>query len=198
MTRLSSFVSLEKRRLIMKQFGYCPLIWIFHDRTLNKRINRMQERALRIAYRDRTSNFTELLLKDNAVTVHQRNLLVLDTEVYKVRMSITPQLIKELFSHSTQAYHLRSTYEFKLENVKTVHYGSESLSFSAPKIWELRPLEFKSFCSLEELPRNLNRGSHKILHAGSVNLPSSHRFHIDVLFKHFVSTFVYDFFTDMI
>ena len=72
MTRLSSFMSLEKRRLIMKQFGYCPLIWMFHDRTLNNRINGMQERALpyRIAYRDRTSNFTELLLKDNAVTVH--------------------------------------------------------------------------------------------------------------------------------
>ena len=135
MTRLSSFMSLEKRRLIMKQFGCCPLIWMFHDRTLNNRINGMQERALsyRIAYRDRTSNFTELLLKDNAVTVHQRSLQVLATEVYKVKMSLTPQLVKELFSHSTQAYNLRSTYEFKLENVKTDHYGSESLSFSAPK-----------------------------------------------------------------
>ena len=122
LTRLSSFMSLEKRRLIMKafvnsQFGYCPLIWMFHNRTLNNRINRIHERALRIVYRDKTSNFTELLQKDNAVIVHQRNLQVLATEVYKVKMGLAPQLVKELFPVSTYAYNVRSAYEFKLENV---------------------------------------------------------------------------------
>ena len=136
-------MSFEKRRLIMKQFGYYPLIWMFHERTLDNRINRMQERVLTIAYRDRTSNFTELLLKCNAVTVHQRNLQVLATKIYKVKMNLTPQLVKDLFPHSTQACNLRSTYEFKFENVKIVHYGSESLSFLGPKIWERGPLEFK-------------------------------------------------------
>ena len=63
LAQLSSFMSLEKRRLIMKafvnlQFGYCPLIWMFHNRTLNNRINRIHERALRIVYRNKTSNFT--------------------------------------------------------------------------------------------------------------------------------------------
>ena len=71
-------MSLEKRRLVMKvsvnsQFGYCPLIWMFHNRTLNNGINRIHEQALRIVYRDKTSKFTELLQKDNAMTVHQRN-----------------------------------------------------------------------------------------------------------------------------
>ena len=102
LTRLSSFMNLEKRRIIMKafvhsQFGYCPLIWMFHNRTLNNKINRIHERALRIVYRDKTSNFTELLQKDNAVTVHQRNLQVLATDIYKVKMDLAPQLVKELF-----------------------------------------------------------------------------------------------------
>ena len=48
LARLSSFMSLEKRRLIMKAFvnsqsGYCPLIWMFHNRTLNNRINTIHE-----------------------------------------------------------------------------------------------------------------------------------------------------------
>ena len=106
MARLSSYMSLEKRRLVMKsfvnsQFGYCPLIWIFHNRTLNDRISRIHERTLRLVYLDKTSNFTEHLQKDNAVTVHQRNLEVLATEVYKVKMGITPQLVKELFPLSS-------------------------------------------------------------------------------------------------
>ena len=96
-------MSLEKRRIILKafihsQFGYCPLIWMFHNRTLNNKINRIHERALRIVYRDKTSNFTELLQKDSAATAHQRNLQVLATEIYKVKMDLAPQLAKERFS----------------------------------------------------------------------------------------------------
>ena len=80
---------------------------------------------------------------------HQRNLQVLATELYKVKMGLAPQLVQEIFPLSTQAYNLRSSYEFKLESVKTVHYGTESLSFLGPKIWELVPSEIKSSRSLE-------------------------------------------------
>ena len=69
---------------------------MFHNRTLNDIINRIHERTLRIVYRDKTSNFTELLQEDNAVTVHQRNLKVLASRVYKLKMVLTPQLVKEL------------------------------------------------------------------------------------------------------
>ena len=141
---------------------------MFHNKTLNNRINRIHERALRIIYCDKTSNFTELLQKHNVVTVHQRNLQVLATEVYKVKMGLAPQLVKELSALSTHAYNLRSTYEFKLKNVKTVHYGTDSLSFVGPKIWELVPLEIKSSHSLEEFKKKINPGHQKIVHADSV------------------------------
>ena len=32
------------------QFRYCPLIWMFHVRNLNNKINRIHECALRIVY----------------------------------------------------------------------------------------------------------------------------------------------------
>ena len=86
-----------KQSIQHSQFGYCPHIWMFRNRILNNKINRIQERALRIVYRDKTSNFTKLLQKDNAVTVHQRNLQVLATDIYKVKMDLAPQLVKELF-----------------------------------------------------------------------------------------------------
>ena len=90
LAQLPSFMSLEKGRIIMKaffhsQFKCFPLIWMFHNRTLNNKINRIHERALTIVYRDKTLNFTELLQKDNEVTVHQSSLQVLATEFYKVK-----------------------------------------------------------------------------------------------------------------
>ena len=115
------------KTFVNSQFGYCPLIWMFHNRTLNNRINRIHEQALRTVYCDKRSNFTEFLQKDNAVTVHQRNLQLLVTEVYKVKMGLAKQLVKELFRLSTHACNLRSTYEFKLENVKTVYYNTVSV-----------------------------------------------------------------------
>ena len=55
--RTSSVMSLEKRRTLMKafiesQFNYCPLIWMLHSRTLNNKIHRIHERALRTVYPD--------------------------------------------------------------------------------------------------------------------------------------------------
>ena len=79
---------IEKQRTIIKsfvtsQFSYCPLIWMFHSRRLNNKINSIHERALRITYQDNTSTFQELLNKDNSVSIHHRNLQVLATEMFK-------------------------------------------------------------------------------------------------------------------
>ena len=66
----------------MSHFSYCPLIWMFHDRTKNSRINKIHERALRIVYRNTESSFDERLAKDNSVSVHQRILQLLMIEIY--------------------------------------------------------------------------------------------------------------------
>ena len=88
LSRLSSFMNFEKRKMIMNafissQFGYCPLVWMFHSRQLNNRINRIHERSLRIIYNDKSSTFEELLIRDKSVTIHQRNIRILATEVFK-------------------------------------------------------------------------------------------------------------------
>ena len=62
LSRVANFMSIEKRRtlfkaFIMSQFEYCSLIWMFHSRGLNNRINRIHERALKITYSDCNSSF---------------------------------------------------------------------------------------------------------------------------------------------
>ena len=59
-------MSLDKRKMLLtafiqSQFSYCPLFWMFHLRTLNSKINRLREKALRIVYGDYKSKFDELL-----------------------------------------------------------------------------------------------------------------------------------------
>ena len=76
LTRISGYMGLPKRWVRMKsfitsQFGCCPLIWMFHSRALNNKINSIHERALRITYNGSKSTFEELLNKDNSVSIHQ-------------------------------------------------------------------------------------------------------------------------------
>ena len=77
LARISNFMSQNKFRTLIKafvesQFVYCPLIWMFHSRTLNNRINRLHERALRLVYKTTHLTFEELLRKDNYFSIHHR------------------------------------------------------------------------------------------------------------------------------
>ena len=61
----------------MSQFGYCPLAWMNHSRTLNNRINGLHKRALSLVYNDCSLSFSELLEKDKSMAIHYRNLQTL-------------------------------------------------------------------------------------------------------------------------
>ena len=63
---------------------------MFHSRTLNNRINRIHERALRTVYKDPSLTFQELLYRDNSVTIHHPNLQKLAIEMYKVTNNLSP------------------------------------------------------------------------------------------------------------
>ena len=102
LARVSKFMTLKQRRLIMhsfifSQFGYCPLVWMFHNRTLNNRINKIHERALRLVYNDDESSFENLLLKDNSFTIHERNIQTLAIELYKVVNHLSPKIMDFIF-----------------------------------------------------------------------------------------------------
>ena len=98
LARIASYVCLEKRKTVMKayisQFGYCPLVWMFHSRGLNNKINSLHERALRITYGQRSSSFQDLLEKDNSVSISHTNIQALVAEMLKVKYNIAPEIMK--------------------------------------------------------------------------------------------------------
>ena len=64
--RISKFLNKDKLKLITRtfitsQFNYAPLTWMFHSRTLNNKINRLHERALRLIYEDEIYPFKNYL-----------------------------------------------------------------------------------------------------------------------------------------
>ena len=94
LARLSNFMSFKQRRILLKifiesQFGYCPLVWMFHSRRVNNEINHLHECSLRIVYKDNCSSYVDLLVKDKSLTTHQRNIQSLAVELFKVKRNLS-------------------------------------------------------------------------------------------------------------
>ena len=85
------------KAFILSQFSYCPLVWMLSERGLNSKINHLHEKALPIAYKDELSDFETMLEKDNAVTIHVKNLQLLMSEVFKTQHNLNPTFMKEVF-----------------------------------------------------------------------------------------------------
>ena len=124
--RLCNILPFQKRRLLMKsfiqsQFGYSPLVGLFHSMALNARINLLHYRALKFVYQDGTPTFQELTTKDN-----HRNIQFLAIELYKVKRFNAPYLLKEIFKtipEDSAVANLRSQTDFyNYHNAKTVHF----------------------------------------------------------------------------
>ena len=96
LARLCNYMNTNKRRILMKafitsQFWYCPHVWMFHSRTMNNRINALLEKVLRVVYTNKPNlSFDDLLKEDKSVKIHQKNLKILATEIYKVKNDLGP------------------------------------------------------------------------------------------------------------
>ena len=65
---------------------------------MHNRINKIHKKALRLVYKDETNlSLGDFLQMDKSVSIHQRNLQIIATEIYKVRDNLGPEIMKGIF-----------------------------------------------------------------------------------------------------
>ena len=86
------YVETSTRRVLLNsfitwQFSYYPLICMFHSQRMEHRINKIYERVLHLIYPSNSKlTFKKLLDKNKTVSIHQRNLTVIATEIFKAKL----------------------------------------------------------------------------------------------------------------
>ena len=85
--RIRKFLTIEKAKILDNafidiQFNYAPLLWMFCRKTLYSKIKKIHHKTLQVIY-ESNDTYDNLLLQSNTVSVHQRHLTFLMTEIYK-------------------------------------------------------------------------------------------------------------------
>ena len=81
LARMVKIIPFEEKRLLMNTFidsifSYCPLIWMFCTAGMDRKMNHIQERALRLVYEDYATPFEQLLTDASEEYSEGRNLNV--------------------------------------------------------------------------------------------------------------------------
>ena len=126
-------MDINKQRMLMKafiiaQFPYCILVWMFQGRNTENRVNKINGSALKLVYDDNPYlSFDELLIKDKSVSIHQRNLQFLSTEVFKMKNGVSARLTEGIFQFVDKPYDLRkNSILLRKRNRTSFFFGSKN------------------------------------------------------------------------
>ena len=143
--------------VVKSQFSYCPLIWMFASRFLNNALNSIHERALRLIYNDYKVPFDRILEDNNQKSIHQKNLESLAIEIYKFQAGLIPPIMNDLFITRENNYNLRNFQELESSLRRTVKFGTETISYRGPQIWNLIPERLRALETLNKFKKEIKK-----------------------------------------
>ena len=125
---------------------------MFRSRKTKNRVNKIHEKALTLVYDGSPYlSFDELLIKDKSVSIYQKHLQLLSTEIFKMKNGVSTGLTEDIFHLINKPYDLRNNRILFRKRNRTVFYGTESLSSLTPRIWKLIPQWLKDEIELSQL-----------------------------------------------
>ena len=152
--RIKKYLTLEKSKLlynafINNQFNYASIIWMFCHKQDYLEVEKIHYKALKIVYNSNEC-YEELLIRNNEVSIHQKQLRTLATEIYKSLTDVNPDFMKSYFPIKEIPYSLRNGSVLKIPSTHSTYYGTNSIHFRAFLLWNKLANTLKESQSLPE------------------------------------------------
>ena len=144
---------------IMSNFNFRSLVWHFCGEINTKKVEKIQERALRFIYEDYSITYEELLCKSKIPSLKIRRLRTVVLEVFKIINRECPVYLQDLI---TIKKFILLEYSFRYQNkaaiprIRTTHYGLQSFRFASAKLWNELPNCFRKETSLIQFKNLIN------------------------------------------
>ena len=124
-------------------------------------VEKVYYKALKIVYNSNEC-YEELLIRNNEVSIHQKQLRTLAAEIYKSLTDVNSDFMKSYFSIKEIPYSLRNGSALKIPSARSIYYGINSFHFRAFLLWNKLPNLLKESQSLLEF-------KHKIKTIGKID-----------------------------
>jgi len=168
LARISRYLDLKSRTIIynsfiLSNFTYCPLTWHFCGKHNTDKIEKIQERALRILYQDKVSTYEELIKNANTCTLLISRLRIMALEVYKCAKSLNPPCLNSLFDIKTTPYEMRNSLKLTQPKKNFTTHGLRSFSYLGSKLWndlsnENHSISDMTLCDFKRFLKTWNGG----------------------------------------
>jgi len=135
---------------VMSNFNYCPLTWHFTSETNTKKIEKIQERALRFIYNDYTCSYDSLLHLSGLPTLRIRRMRNIALETYKILNCQGPSYLHDLVNYKNSSYNFRYKNLVEIPHPRTERYGKRSFKYTAGKVWNSLPDEYRRASSFSQ------------------------------------------------
>ena len=140
LARISRFLSTTSRMIIYNSFinsnfNYCPLVWHFCGKKNGDKIEKIQERALRIIYRNYDSLYPEVLREARTYTMTDKRLRSMLLHVFKSLKGMNAKCLNDMFSVKQNKYSMRQAVKLVQPRRKTTTVGLKTVSYLGAKLW---------------------------------------------------------------
>ena len=152
--RLQPYMGQKEKETIINtfvysNFNYGSLIWHFCNKKSQNKIEKIQERCLKVLLNDYTSNYEELLENSKSVPMKIKRLRNIIIEIFKTLNNQNANFMKEIFHHSPNLTHRK--HNIYVHPQHTTRFGTKSLRALGAHLWNLLPENIKSTESFIEL-----------------------------------------------
>ena len=117
-------------------------------------VEKIHYRALKIVYNSNEC-YEELLIQNNEVSIHLKQLRTLAIEIYKSLADVNPDFMRNYFSIKEIPDSLRNGRALKIPSACSTYYGINPIHFRACVLWNKLPNSLKESQSLPEFKNRI-------------------------------------------
>ena len=162
--RMKKMLTFETRRdlylaFILPRFNYCSETWNFCGKSAADKLERLNERAIRFVFKDKSTSYSELLSALGLSSLKQQRLIKITLSILNaVQNSLAPKSIQDLIVHRKNvSYNLRGDYILSLPKPKSTTYGLNSVRYIGPKLWNSIPNMFRNITNFKSFKRSISQ-----------------------------------------
>ena len=144
------------KAFIPPYLNYCSQVWHHCGKRNTKKLEKVNERALRYVYKDKTSSYSALLEQIGLCTsLENRRIQDMIIQVNNCIMGRAPSSILRFIKKSSTKYSLRRKNTLVLPKVKSTTYGIKSWQYTAAKAWNEMDNKVRDTAGTKEFPNKI-------------------------------------------